>query len=273
MKFADLHIHSRFSDSSLSCGEIFSQARSNNLDCISITDHDTLDFYFSSDASRLPEEYSIELIKGIEFSAQYNDRELHLLGYFGNHPFGDKFLNILKKLKEDRYNRIIKMIGILSSLGIKIELDEFRAFAGESSLSRLHLGIFMKYKEIVKNIKEAFSRYIGVGKPAYVARFRYKVREAISILKEEGAMVFLAHPRDVENCEDINGLIQLGLDGIEVFYPSYTPQMITFYKNFADDSGVFICGGSDSHGEYKRHSIGSIRLPYEYVEKIKNEFR
>lgn len=273
MEFADLHIHSSFSDSSLSSEDIFKHAFRQNLSCISVTDHDNLDFYSSGDFKTFSKKYSIEIIKGIELSAQYHDKELHLLGYFADFEIDKDFLGILEKLKQDRYLRIVKIIDILFSLGFNIKIDEFNEFAKGTSLSRLNLAVFMKHKRIVKDIKEAFSKYLGVGKPAYVGRFRYELPEAIGILKRSRALVFLAHPLDIEDYRIIANFIPYGLDGIEVFYPSYTKDVRNLYKNLADKLSLLVCGGSDSHGKYKRYYIGCAKFPYEYVKRIKHEFR
>ena len=272
MKFADLHIHSYFSDSSLSSEDIFKHAYQQSLSCISVTDHDNLDFYSSGDYITFSKKYSIEVIKGIELSTQYQDKGLHLLGYFADFDTDKDFLDTIERLKHDRYIRIVKIIDILSSLGLDIKLDEFNEFVKGTSLSRLNLAIFMKHKKIVKDIKEAFSKYIGVGKPAYLGRFRYDLPEAIGILKKSKALVFLAHPLDVEDHGMIASFIQYGLDGIEVFYPSYSRDIINLYKNLAEKLSLLISGGSDSHGKYKRHHVGSAKFPYEYVERIKHEF-
>jgi len=273
VKFADLHIHSNFSDSSYSLKEILEKAKEKNLSCISVVDHDSLDAYYSGELFRLSREYSLELIMGLELSSQYRDEEIHLLGYFRDNKVDLNFLKILKSLKEDRLRRILKMIDILNSLGIKLDKTEFKEFVGSSSASRLHLAIFLKEKGIVKDIGEAFSKYIGVGRPAYISRFRYSLEEAIRFLKKEGALVFLAHPLTLREQKNLEDFIRLGLDGIEVFYPNYSEETRANYQRLASKYSLLISGGSDSHGEYKeRTEIGSVKISYSYVEKIKNAF-
>ena len=168
---------------------------------------------------------------------------------------------------------MLKMIDRLASMGIKIDPAEFKALAGDVSLSRLHLAVFLKTKHIVQNVGEAFSKYVGVGKPAYVGRFRYDLPDAIRVLKEAGALVFLAHPFNVFAPEQIIGLLDAGLDGIEVFYPFYSQDVTNNFLRLAEELKLLVVGGSDAHGKYKQQHIGVIKMPYEHVEKMKAAFK
>jgi len=272
VKFADLHIHSNFSDSSCNLRDIFKRAYQEGLSCISIVDHDALDAYSTKEIDELSQEYSLEYIKGVELSSQLGGEEVHLLGYFPKGEVSDTFLNILKQLKEDRLRRILEMIDLLNNLGIKLDKEEFKEFVGSASLSRLHLAVFLKYKKVVRDIKEAFSKYLAEGRPAYICRFRYSFEKGLSLLKSAKALVFLAHPINFSDSQ-IESLIKLGLDGIETFYPNYSPETIANYQRLASKHNLLISGGSDSHGEYKDNTyIGKIKLPYFYVERIKNAF-
>ncbi|MFC1514647.1 PHP domain-containing protein [Candidatus Omnitrophota bacterium] len=273
MKYADLHIHSTFSDSSFSCEDICKRAYAEKLACISIADHDSLDAYLNDGLEALSEKYSLEVLRGIEFSTEHEEKEVHLLGYFADNRISEDFLALLDKLKADRLTRIVEMIEKLSELGIALDRDEFKAFAGGGSISRLHLGVFLQSKNIVCDINQAFKKYVGVGKPAYVSKFRYKLAEGIKILKTAGALVFLAHPRNLFGFDQIKELAALGLNGIEAFYPSYSPSLIEKYIDLGRKSNLLIAGGSDSHGKYKRQTIGVIKMPYEHVEKIKAALR
>ena len=273
MERADLHIHSSFSDSTLACEDIFSQAAQQSLRCISVVDHDSMDFYFSDEYARLSKEYSLEVIKGVELSAQYEGIELHVLGYFSDVDISRDFLDVLDKIKKDRAQRIARMIENISSLGIKISLDEFMEFAKSSSLSRLHLAAFVKHKKIIKGIREAFSKYIGTDKPAYVKRFHYDLPEAIAFLRQSGALAFLAHPLDISVSKYIDDFVSFGLSGLEVFYPSYTKEATEFLKTTAKERGLLMSGGSDAHGEHKRSTVGCVEYSYRHVEDIKDAFR
>lgn len=271
MRFADLHIHSCFSDGISTVEEIFSEASSVGLDCISITDHDTLDVYKDNERiSGLSRQYGIEVIKGIEFSASWRKNEIHLLGYFIGNKVNEAFYEVLDNAKRTRFERVMHMLDLLSEQGIVIDKDEFKEFIGDSSASRLHVAVFMHKKCMISDVGEAFKRYIGYGKSAYSERFYYDAKDAIQVLKDAGATVLLAHPVYVRDFNDLNLFADMGLDGLEVFYPTHPDNLMIKYCNFVERHGLVATGGSDYHGSYKDNvALGDIKLPYEYVEAIK----
>lgn len=271
MRFADLHIHSCYSDGDSSVEDIVKDASKAGLDCISITDHDTLDAYQDKELlATLSREYGIEILKGVEFSANWGNAEIHLLGYFPNGEVNDFFYDVLKQVKEARYDRILRMIALLKDLGVEIDLDEFKQFMGTSSPSRLHVAVFLCNKGLVTSISDAFRRYLGYGKPAYTSRFQHNTKEAVNILKDAGARVLLAHPVHIRDFNDLAKFLDLGVEGLEVFYPAHPDNLIIKYNNFVETKGLLATGGSDYHGSYKEHiELGCIKLPYSYVEQLK----
>ncbi len=269
-KTADLHIHSRFSDSDLSGKQIFTNAEINGLSCISVTDHDTFKFYTTEDYKSYSRKYSVEIIKGIELSVEFNNQEVHILGYFSDKEVEPEFLAELKNIETQRRTRVFAMADRLSVLGIDIDTEEFKKLASNHSLSRLHLGSFLKDKGIVKNLKEAFNKYIGPGRPAYISRRYLDIKQAISLCKKSEGLVFLAHPVTIKNQDSIKDIIAAGIDGLEVFYPMHRKNMVTGYMDLAKKHNLLISGGSDAHGTYKDYAyIGKTTLAYTYVEKIK----
>lgn len=265
---ADLHIHSHYSDSDLSVEDIFSQAKRENIKAIAITDHDTIDGVRKGGG--LSKRYGVEFIEGIELSSYYNGSEVHILGYFVD--IGNKnFLKVLKGVKDLRQERLIKMAEKVNSLGMKIDIDELVFRLNEKIATRLHLALYMLEKKQVDSVWEAFKKYLSPGKPAYVGGFKFSVQEAITLIKEACGIAVLAHPHLLFNKEWIKEFIDYGLDGIEVFYPKVTSQLVDYYQNIADRYGLFKCGGSDSHGSYKKFTrIGEITIPYDWVEKLKD---
>ena len=269
--FADLHIHSHYSDSDLSLRDILEETRKASLKCIAITDHDTTAGLKELDILRslYPD---IEVIDGIELTAQKNNREIHLLGYFidKNSP---TLKDALKNIKEIRKERLIKMSLKLKSLGIDIDQEELFLSINDAVPTRLHLALYMTKKKYTSSIWDAFKKYLSYGKPAYVSRFRHSVKKTIRIIKESKGMVFLAHPHFLPSEEWIKEFADLGIDGIEVIYPKYTQQIITHFKNIADKYNLLKGGGSDSHGSFKEFtSIGQIKIPYSWIETIKRHY-
>jgi predicted metal-dependent phosphoesterase TrpH len=126
-------------------------------------------------------------------------------------------------------------------------------------------------KGFTKSLREAFSRYLSPGKPAYVGRFKYSVKEAIKLIKQSGGLAFLAHPHLLKQQSWIEEFVSYGLDGLEVVYPNFSDNRILRYKTLADKLRLLKSGGSDAHGSYKEFTeIGGIAVPYEWVQDMKN---
>ena len=266
-QYADLHIHSCFSDSDLSLEEIFKQAAEIELKCISITDHDTVAGL--KKAKTLELTHGIELLQGIEISAHRENVEIHILGYLID-PDNKTLNTILDGIKKIRKERILKMSVKLNNLGMRVDTDELFCRIKDASPTRLHLALYMVEKKYVNYAGEAFKIYLSAGKSAYVPRFRHSVKEIIKIIKDSGGVVFLAHPHILPNPFWIKDFRDWGLDGMEVIYPRYSHKMIDYYDKLADDYGLLKAGGSDSHGSYKKFtSIGRTKILYAWVEKIK----
>ncbi|MFH1768872.1 MAG: PHP domain-containing protein [Candidatus Omnitrophota bacterium] len=267
-KSADLHIHSFYSDSNLTVNEIFQKAREQALTCISITDHDTT--VALEEAKNLSIEYEIELIDGIELSAQQQDFEIHVLGYMLDYRSA-ALQNALSNITDIRIERLVEMSGKLNGLGFGVDKDElFRDIKGLIP-TRLHLAQYMIKKKYVSSVREAFRKYLSYGKPAYVSKFRYSTKEAIRMIKQAGGLAFLAHPHYLSDRQWIKEFVNYGIDGLEVIYPNYSQEIIAFFSKLADKYGILKSGGSDCHGSYKEFtSIGCVDVPYQWVEDIKN---
>ncbi len=267
MRYADLHVHSHFSDSTFSFPEIIAQALKTGIDCLSITDHDTLDFYASETfrAYRGP----VEIIQGVELSSEYQGKEAHILGYFFGGVDSGLF-DLLAEVKEKRAQRAQVMFEKLRVGGLDIAFEEFKDFVKGASISRMHLASFLKQKRFVKDIAEAFRRYLGKDCSAYMPAYHFDYATALRILKTAGALTFLAHPLLLGGGTSIDDFIRSGVDGLEVFYPSHNEALRERYRKIAKEHNLLVSGGSDCHGLAKDNtSIGRIKLPYEYVQAMK----
>jgi hypothetical protein len=263
----DLHIHSTFSDSDLTIEDIFKIARLKELSAIAITDHDTVDGM--EEAKRFSAIYGIELIEGIELSTQKDDTEVHMLGYFldSSNP---KLKEELKNVRKLRKERLSGMIEKLNQLGFN--LDEAAIFSRIKNAmpTRLHLGLELVRKGKVKTLREAFEKYLSPGKPGYLSRFKYSIKEGIELIKRYGGLAFLAHPHLIPEQSWIEEFVSLGIDGLEVVYPRFSPAKILLYKEKADKFGLLKSGGSDAHGSYKEFiQIGEVFAPYAWVVDMK----
>lgn len=277
----DLHIHSTASDGSLSPAEILALAQDLNLGAIAITDHDTIDGSKEAIALGIPP--SIQFLTGVEISASPPPSfpcsgSFHLLGYSIN--LNDPALNnILSLLQESRKNRNPKILTLLSNMGIRLTLEEIRSGVGECQLGRPHIAQIMVKRGYVQSIDEAFERYLGRGKPAYVDKYRIDCNRAIEIITKAGGIPVLAHPvlLQIEHVEILEDLViilkKMGLKGIEVYYPEHTQDLVSYYIEIAHRHNLLITGGTDFHGAIKPEikmgsGKGDLSIPYALYEEL-----
>lgn len=269
MKKCDLHIHSAHSDSDTTIEDIFKAAKEKELSCIAITDHDTVEGM--KEAAKFSEIYNIELIEAIELSAQNDNMEVHILGYFIDSK-DVKLISALADVKESRRERLILMVEKLNSLGAKVDKEELLLKIGNTIPTRLHLGLHLVQKGVVNSLREAFKRYLSPRSPVYISRFKYSVKEAIALIKDCGGYAFIAHPHFLPEQSWVNEFLLYGADGLEVIYPRLSAGKTAYYSNIADKHGVLKSGGSDAHGSYKEFTrIGGVTIPYLWVEEMKQK--
>lgn len=277
----DLHIHSTASDGSLSPLEILTLAQKLNLGAIAITDHDTING--SKDALAFGIPPSVKFLTGVEISASpppsfHCPGSFHVLGYAIN--IDDPVLNhTLALLQESRKNRNPKIIELLNRMGFELTLNEVRNEVGECQLGRPHIACLMVKKGFAQSIGKAFDKYLAKGKPAYIDKYRIDCGRAIETILGAGGIPVLAHPflLQIKNDEILENLIitlsEMGLKGIEVYYPEHTPERIAYYTEIANRHGLLMTGGTDFHGsitpEIRMGSgKGNLFIPYELYEKL-----
>ncbi|MFH1825033.1 MAG: PHP domain-containing protein [Candidatus Firestonebacteria bacterium] len=266
--YADLHTHTNVSDSTFTVDELLNRAKSAGLMAVSITDHDGVEAI--DEAMKINERLGIEIIPGIELSAEENDIEVHMLGYFIN--WNDKdFLNKLKILREARLERARKIIEKLNNLNIKLCLEDvLKLTKSDTSIGRLHIARALKNAGYISDVREAFKNYIGQDGPAYVRKYFISPVEAINMIKKIGGIPVLAHPAVLNNDALIFKLIPFGLAGLEVYRSEHSTSQVEHYKELAVKNNLLITGGSDCHGLGKsKILIGTILIPYHYVECLK----
>ncbi|MDD3087571.1 MAG: PHP domain-containing protein [Candidatus Omnitrophica bacterium] len=267
MKFADLHLHTNYSDGTYTPEELVEKAVGAKLSCISITDHDTVGAI--PEAMAAANASGIEILPGIEISCEYELREVHILGYLIDYK-SSELLKRLETLKENRISRIYKITEKLNALGIGLKAEDVFSVANGATVGRLHVARAMVLKGLVKTVSEAFNRYIGDSGPAFSLGFRFTPEEAIKFIHDNAGVAVLAHPYIIKDEELIFKLIGLGLMGLEVYYPEHSQGEINFYLGLAKEYNLLVTGGSDCHGSAKPQvRIGSIKIPYDLVEKMK----
>lgn len=271
-QFADLHIHTNYSDSTFSPQDVVDEASKNNLCCISITDHDTVDGVRPT--YLLAQSVGMEVISGLELSCEFEGKDIHMLGYCIDCEDG-LLREQLSRVQAVRVQRIKDMIQKLKECGIdNIEFEEVSRLTCSDAIGRMHLATVLKKKKKVSSIQEAFQKYIGEGRPAYVPKFKQTPFEAISFIRKCGGVAVLAHPQLTNRDELIPALAEAGLKGIEVYYPTHSPSTVKYYQELAEQHKLIMTGGSDSHGKARESTfIGKSRVDYGVVQKLKEESR
>lgn len=271
----DFHTHSTCSDGTLTPTELVEHAKKSGLSAFALTDHDSVDGI--KEAQKRAEEIGMEFIPGIEFSAAENT-ETHIIGLFID-PENETLLKTIEKLKGSRKRRMEEICCKLRGLGFDITHDEALNLAGGNFVGRAHIAKLMMEKGYCKTVKECFDKYIGLGKPAYAEKNELSAVEAVKAIRAAGGLAYLAHLNqtgyDIEQLEKL--LIQLKgarLNGIEGYYPEYTPEQIAEYRALAERLSLSLSGGSDFHGTMKPHiSIGEGKgdsvIPYYILENMK----
>jgi len=277
MEYVDLHLHTTASDGVMTPTEIVKYAKAKGLRAIAITDHDTIEGLEEglAEAGKI----DLEVIPGIEISAEHSSGSMHLLGYFIDiyHPLLHERLGYLQKARGERNP---KMVEKLNQLGIEITYEEVLKASGGGQVGRPHFAQVLMEKKYVRNFQEAFERFLRKGAPAYVDKLRFTPKEALHFINEAKGVAVLGHP----NTLGMNGYSELenlllklignGLRGIEVYYPEHSPLEIAQYKNLAERYGLLMTGGTDYHGIEKNGldigvGKGDMKLPYSIVENLK----
>lgn len=269
MSEVDLHIHSTVSDGKFSPEEIVRKAAGAGLKVIALTDHDNVDGIAA--ALEAATEYpGLRVIPGVEISTDVPQGEVHMLGYFIDYT-DTELLDQLDNMRSSREKRAQDMIARLTGLGMPVDWQRVRELAGEGSVGRPHIAQAMLEKGYISNLKEAFSKYLGSGGPAYVRREKLTPSEAVKLILRTGGLPVMAHPLTVDNYEElIAGLTADGLAGIEAYYGEFSTEDVKKLVRLADKYGLIATGGSDYHGldENTETPLGGSNVPMEAAEKL-----
>jgi predicted metal-dependent phosphoesterase TrpH len=267
MRFADLHLHTVYSDGTYTPQELLVEASKQGLAAIAVVDHDTVAGI--EPTLNIAEEKNIEVLPGTELSVEYDGLEVHILGYLIDYK-SHYLIEKLNELKQIRIERIYKIVGKLKDMGMGLTAESVFEIAKQGIPGRLHIARAMAKQGLVGSLGEAFQKFIGDRCPAYVCGFKFSPQEAIKLIRDVGGIPVLAHPYILNRDELITQFVDYGLMGLEVYYPEHTQSMVNFYLNLAKKFNLLVTGGSDCHGNAKPEvKIGSIKIPYELVEKLK----
>lgn len=256
MPFADLHTHSTFSDGLLTPTELVALACETGLSALALTDHDTAGGL--EEFKRAAKAAGVQAIGGIEISAYFHDQPLHILGYGidPSHPVLGQELARMQQIRSERNEKIRKKF---AGLGISISAEELLD-SGRGQIGRPHFARLLVAKGVVSSEEEAFARFLRKTGAAYVAKEKYPVSRAISCIREAGGVAVLAHPWCTRNSITalpglINRLLDIGLEGIEAYYPSHPQPVQQKLLDLAEKLQILVTGGSDYHGGERSLSL------------------
>ncbi len=269
MSKVDLHIHSTASDGRFSPEEVVAKSAQLGMTLIALADHDSTDGIAPALAAAraFP---GLTVVPAVEINTDGPSGEAHVLGYFIDSE-NSELQAALSRLRHSRRERAQRMIAKLASLGINIDWQRVQELAGSGSTGRPHLAQALLEKGYIPSIKEAFTRYIGQGGPAYVERAKITPAEAVALVLKAGGLPVLAHPLTVSDPEAIiAGLKPAGLAGIEAYYKDYTADQTSRLASLADSYNLITTVGSDYHGldESSETIIGGVAVPVEVAERL-----
>lgn len=250
----DLHVHSTASDGTLTPEEVVIYAKKKGLNTIALTDHDTVAGIEA--CQKKGKEIGLEVIPGIEFSAEHWGKEIHILGYFIDYQ-NQRFLNRLEELVKIRDARNDKMLEKLAEAGFPLTIADLQEDTLPNTvITRANIARTMLKKGYIQTIQEAFTYYIGADKPCYVPRERITAKETIELIHSVNGLAVLAHPLlygyDRSNTTQlIHSLVELGLDGVECYYTTHSTEDTLHLCQVCLNFNLFPTGGSDFHGENK----------------------
>lgn len=265
----DLHSHTTASDGQHSPTELLSLAASAGVTALAVTDHDTVAGL--GEAARAAQAHGVELVPGIELSAFVYKREVHILGHFVRSDLPE-LASYEVRLRAEREQRMERMVERLRGMGFPVRMEEVRALAGQAQLGRPHLARVMVERGWCVDVKDAFDRFLGSGRSAWVERFKLDGAEAIQLIHRAGGAATLAHPGSskVERHEILQ-LARAGLDGLEALHTDHNPSVSERYLRFAREFELVPTGGSDFHGEKVTpgRKLGDSTTPAENFARLR----
>jgi predicted metal-dependent phosphoesterase TrpH len=264
----DLHSHTTASDGTYTPRELVREAARRGLRVLAITDHDSTEGLaeaMDEAAKRRP----LEIVPGIEINCDVEGAEVHILGYYMDYE-ALWFQTFCREQREERRQRVHRMVERLASLGMPIEPEEVFALVREGSAGRPHVAQVMVNRGYVKSVRDAFDKYLASGRPGHVPRKKLAPAEAVRLIRKAGGVPVFAHPGLAGRDELIPGLIEAGMMGIECYYPEHSAAQRAGYLQICKERDLVATGGSDFHGpKVRAANLGSPAVPLSAWEALK----
>ena len=268
--FVDLHAHSTASDGSRAPADVIREAKRIGLTAIALTDHDTVAGI--SEAVTAGEAVGVRVVPGVELSAVEGDVETHILGL---HLSDTRELEAkLIELREMRRSRAERMVQRLNELGVRIEFASVLEQAAGGAIGRPHVARAMIAEGWAVDFRDAFDRYLGNGRPAYVTKERLAVSDAVGLIHQSGGLAILAHPSHSGTRERIAAFVEQGMDGVEVRHPSHSSEDTSRLAALVEHFSLVPSGGSDWHGSADGpRTLGMMRVPADWLGRQDSRIR
>lgn len=262
--WVDFHLHSTASDGSQTPGEVVAAAIAAGVGAIALTDHDTV---AGIESARLAAQGTpLRIVAGVELSAYQGTDEVHLIGLHFTDV--EQMGAGLVAFQEARRERGIQMVERLSAIGVKITFDDVLQIAAGGAIGRPHVAKALVENGWARDLRDAFDRYLGYGKPAFLEKRRLTLVDAIAMVHSCGGIAVLAHPGGEGSLTRLTALAAQGLDGVEVLHPSHSAEDRKRLLAIVNQLGMVPSGGSDSHGATEgSRVIGAMRVPMEWMER------
>lgn len=288
----DLHVHSIFSDGSYSPRELVEYALTHDISAFALTDHDTVAglpqalFCAKELSGRVceanPEGKTVEVIPGIEFSTEYEGRDIHIVGLYINYT-DERFTRHLEDFVASREARNEKICSLLTEHGVPVTYSAIKTRFPGAVITRAHYARFLLEEGYVKSMSEAFDRYVGDHAPCFIPREKVSPAQAVSLIRAVGGIPVLAHPTLYHmSLERLKGLVaslkEAGLLAIEGIYSTYSVSETREMQAIAKEFGLAISGGSDFHGDNKPGlhfgtGYGKLYIHEDILDHLKKERR
>jgi hypothetical protein len=261
-EFVDLHTHSTASDGARLPADVARAARASGLVAFALTDHDTVAGL--ADASAAGAQLGIRVVAGVELSAVEGDIETHILGLHLSDL--SELEHRLVALREMRVTRAVRIVERLNTLGVAVTFDAVLQQAAGGALGRPHVARALIAGGWATDFRAAFDRYLGNGRPAFVAKERLPLTEAVGLIHRAGGLAVLAHPGPLGTRDRIAALVNAGLDGLEILHPSHSWDDSQRLDALAGEFDLVRSGGSDWHGAPDgARSLGMMRVPSQWL--------
>lgn len=275
-KNVDLHVHSNYSDGSLSPSQLVDLAVEKGLFAFALTDHDTIDGI--DEAIESAKERPVTVIPGIELSTEYEGKDVHIVGLMIDHKT-PAFQKKIQEFVDSRELRNEKMCNALRTrAGMDITYEDLKSHYPDSVITRAHYARYMLEKGYIRSLSEAFERYIGDRAPYFIPREKVTPQDAVSLILSAKGIPVLAHPLLYGMSSErlqilVSSLKSCGLVALEALYATYSPSDEASMRLLAEKNGLLLSGGSDFHGAAKPKlelgtGYGKLQVPKDIFDKL-----